>query len=91
MSEEKISKKLDVNGISKTLATFCGFYLFFSAILPALGFDFLWWNNKSLIILSSFYPGIAPTFIGVLLAFIWGAVSGALFGIIFAWLYNKFI
>jgi len=89
MTDKKLVKLLDVHSFSKVLSIFCGFYLFLTAFFPAIGFDFLWWNNRSLTILGAFYPGMAPTFFGVILAFIWGTVSGALFGLIISWLYTK--
>ncbi len=87
---EVVSLRLDPQALAKAFAVICGLFLFLAALLPALNFDFLWWNNKSLATVAVFYPGIAPTFLGALIALVWGAVSGAVFGLLVAWAYNKF-
>ncbi len=88
--QKKLKLKLDAQPLAKTFALICGLYLFLAALIPALGFNILWWNNRSLAILAAFYPGIAPTFLGCLIGLVWGVVSGAVLGLIIAWAYNKF-
>ena len=85
-----IGFRLDPQILAKTFAVICGVYLLLAALLPALSIDLLWWNTRSLAVLAAFYPGMAPTFLGSLIALIWGVASGAIFGLVIAWVYNKF-
>ena len=86
----KLSNVLEPQPLAKTFSVIYGVYLLLAALIPALGFDFLWWNTRALAALAAFYPGVAPTFLGALIGLIWGVVSGAIFGLVVAWLYNKF-
>jgi len=89
MSNKKEYTKLDIHGFGKALAIVLGINSFLTAFLPALGFNVLWWNNKSLAFMSAFFQGMSPTFFGALLGLVWGVVSGAVFGMIISWIYNK--
>ena len=89
MSNKKEAKKLDIHGFGKACAIVFGINSFLFAFLPALGFNVLWWNHKSLAVMSAFFPGMSPTFFGALLGLVWGVVSGAIFGMIISWFYNK--
>ena len=86
----KICSKLEPQPLAKTFAIICGLYLLLAALIPALGFNVLWWNSKALTILAAFYPGMAPTLLGALIGLVWGAVSGAVLGFVVAWIFNKF-
>ena len=41
--------------------------------------------------MSSVYLGYDSTFIGLIVGIIWAIVDGAIGGVIFAWLYNRFV
>ncbi len=75
--------------LAKTFAIICGAYLFLAALIPALGFNVLWWNNRSLATLAAFYPGIAPTILGAVIGLVWGVISGAVLGLVIGWIYKK--
>jgi len=92
MAKKKLTEscKFKPQSLAKAFALLCGLYLFLAALLPALGFEVLWWNNRALTILAAFYPGLAPTFLGALIGLIWGVVTGALYGLIIAWIYDRF-
>jgi hypothetical protein len=42
-------------------------------------------------VLSSLYVGYGPTFVGAVTGAVWAFVHGLVFGILIAWLYNKFL
>jgi len=41
--------------------------------------------------LSSVYIGYGPTFVGSISGAVWAFVDGLLFGVVVAWLYNRFL
>ena len=47
-------------------------------------------EGHTLVLLSVFYIGYAVTYLGSMVALIYGFVSGALVGAAFCWLYNQF-
>ena len=46
---------------------------------------------KGIEVMSYFYVGFAPTFIGSIKGAIWGFFDGFIGGVIIAWLYNKLV
>ena len=81
---------LSAKSLAKTFAIIAGVDCFLHALFPALGVNVLWWNSKSLEVLSAFFPGMNASFGGVIIGLVWGIVWGALAGGIFGWMYNKF-
>lgn len=64
---------------------------FLHSAIPAMGFTVLWWNAEALTTLQKFYSGISATLLGAILAIIWGLLTGALFGYLFAITHNWFL
>ena len=80
--------KLNVRALCLTCGVLWGFVMFLTnvlyAIYPGYGFEFL-------SAISSIYPGYFPGgIIGVALGTFYGFIDGAIFGLLLAWLYNKF-
>jgi hypothetical protein len=48
-------------------------------------------GGQTLSRLGQIYPGYSVTFVGSIVGLIWGFVSMALLGWLFAWLYNMFV
>ena len=47
------------------------------------------YGTDLVVLLSSIYPGFAPSLKGLVIGLIWGFVDGAICAALFAWLYNK--
>lgn len=66
-----------------------------AGLLWALGVLLLGWmsalglNSAFVGALGNYYIGYAPTFLGGIIGAIWGFVDAAVFGLVFAWLYNS--
>ncbi len=50
---------------------------------------FLDWGRIMVAVLASLYPGYSSALPGIIAGTLWAFVDGALFGVLFAWLYNK--
>ena len=49
------------------------------------------WGVELASTLSSLYIGYGPTFVGSISGAVWAFVDGLLFGVVVAWLYNRFL
>ncbi len=49
------------------------------------------WGVPLAAVLASLYIGFGPTFVGSISGAVWAFVDGFLFGIVVAWLYNRFL
>ena len=49
------------------------------------------WGVALAAVLQSLYLGYGPSFVGDIAGAVWGFVDGFLFGILIAWLYNRFL
>jgi len=47
-------------------------------------------SGEHLQLLSRFYPGYSVSCKGSLIGLIYGLIDGGIFGLVFAWIYNKF-
>lgn len=48
------------------------------------------WGTQVVMLLSSFYIGYEPTFLGGIIGAVWGFVDGAISGLVIGYLYNVF-
>ena len=59
-------------------------------------FVITWWiillegSSDTTTFIGKFYLGYSLTPIGSIIGFVWGLVDGAIGGVMFAWLYNRF-
>ena len=76
----------------KALATgfgiFWGVYLGLAALFAMSGVTFIWFSPAFFGTLTSIYPGLAATGIGVVLGLVYGFICGAICGGLIAGLYN---
>ncbi|AWF81186.1 hypothetical protein BTJ40_10350 [Microbulbifer sp. A4B17] len=72
------------NALGVAIGVLWAFYTFFCGITAMFG-----WGTVLVEVLSSFYIGYAPTFIGAVIGAVWGFVDGYIAGIIIGWVYNK--
>ena len=55
-----------------------------------------WWiillegSSSTTTFIGKFYLGYSLTPVGSIIGFVWGLVDGAIGGVMFAWLYNRF-
>jgi len=75
--------KLNVKAITFSFGIVCGIYMLFLGWVAYGG-----WGSDIVKIISSFYIGFKPTFVGGIIGGIWGFFDGAIFGLILGFLYN---
>jgi hypothetical protein len=76
---------MNVKAFAVTAGILWGFLFFACTLLEAargLG--------RTLSRLSAVYPGYSVSYLGSVAGLVYGFVSGALIGVAFAWLYNRF-
>lgn len=61
---------------------------FFHVFFPAIGIDFLVWNANVFTAFIAWAPGVSPTILGAFVASFYGFVWGALLGHVFSLIYN---
>ncbi len=79
-------EKINATALAITLGLIYGVILLAISLLSWL----TGWGKDIMAIYASFFPGLAPTITGSLIAAIWGFVFGAIFGYVIAVLYNYF-
>ncbi len=52
---------------------------------------FFGWGVELAQVMSSLYIGFSPTFVGTIAGAVWAFADGFVFGILVAWLYNRFL
>jgi hypothetical protein len=52
---------------------------------------FFKWGELVALMLSSLYIGYKPTFVGSITGAVWAFAHGFVFGLLTAWLYNRFL
>ena len=68
----------------------------FGLVLGISLFVITWWiillegSSNSTTFIGKFYLGYSLTPIGSIIGFVWGLIDGAIGGVMFAWLYNRF-
>ena len=80
-----MKEKLHVWALTLSLAVVSALWLMIVAWLGALG-----WGTPVIELMSAYYIGYAPTFIGGLVGIVWGAILGGLCGCLIAVFYNLF-
>lgn len=83
-----MAAQLSWKGLAIAAGIFWGVYLGAAALFAMLNVTFWWFNPQIFSLLAGAYPGLAPTFVGVLAGLVWGALCGAVCGGILAALYN---
>jgi ABC-type transport system involved in multi-copper enzyme maturation permease subunit len=63
----------------------------FSVFILGIMATFFGWGAPLALILSSVYVGFTPTVAGTMAGAVWGFAEGFIFGIMIAWLYNRFL
>ncbi len=62
-----------------------------SVAFLALAAGLFGWGTTFAMILQGLYIGFAPSIPGAIAGAVWGFVNGLIFGILVAWLYNRFL
>jgi hypothetical protein len=82
--------KLDIKAMICSLAVFWGAVVFFTGAA-----NLIWtgYGGEFLRLLASIYPGYKASGSGgdFIVGVLYALVDGALFGLVFAWLYNRFL
>ncbi len=78
--------KLDIKALGLSFGIVWAMAIFLSGICSL----FFNWCTGIVIVFSSIYIGYSATVVGSLIGAAWAFVDGAIFGIVVAWLYNKF-
>ena len=79
-------QKISVKAFALAWGISFGLYALLLGWLAAFG-----WGDKIVDILSSFYIGYAPTFLGGIIGGVWAFFDGAIGGAIMALIYNAFV
>jgi len=79
-------QKLNVKSFALAWGISFGIYFIFIGWVAALG-----WGDKIVELISSFYIGYAPTFLGGIIGGVWAFFDGLIGGAIIAFVYNAFI
>jgi ascorbate-specific PTS system EIIC-type component UlaA len=82
---KKGSSKMNVKAFALASGLLLGVLLFLATLVEAARGE-----GHNLILLAVFFIGYSVTYLGSLVALVYGFVSGALIGAAFAWLYNRF-
>ena len=78
--------RLNTKAFALTSGIFLGAAVFLMTIwLLVFGFE-----GQQIRTLDHFYFGYSFSFIGAVIGAVWGFIDGALCGLVFAWLYNRF-
>ena len=83
-----MADKLNWKGVATAGAIMWGVYLGLAACFAMWGVTIQLFSPEMFAMLTSIYPGLAPTFAGIITGLLWGAGCGAFCGGIFAGLYN---
>lgn len=78
--------KLNVKALAFSLAITHALGLLFLGWAAAFG-----WGVDLALLVSTFYMGFMPTFVGGIIGAIWGFVDGLIAGLVIAYLYNAFV
>lgn len=84
MKKEK-SARLSIIGLALGVGICWGLCLLFTGWTSIFG-----WGTAFVSVLSSFYIGYEPSFIGGIIGGIWGFFDGFVLGVIVAFFYNVF-
>jgi ascorbate-specific PTS system EIIC-type component UlaA len=76
---------MNVKAFALAAGLLLGVLLFLATLVEAARGE-----GHNLILLAVFFIGYSVTYLGSLVALVYGFVSGALIGAAFAWLYNRF-
>ncbi len=87
MAENPNHSKLGVISFGLALGVTWGLSLAFLAVMAAA----FKWGAAAALILANLYIGYGPNFIGAMSGAVWGFTNGFVFGVLIAWLYNKFL
>ena len=87
MAQDHHHTTLGVISFGLALGVTSAIFVFFLGIMAAW-FD---WGVPAAAVLSSVYIGFGPTFVGSISGAVWAFVDGLLFGVLVAWLYNRFL
>ena len=90
MIQDKKCGYLSPKALAMSLAVLWGAYVFLlGLVLTAFpNVKFFWISRELLEILATLYPGYAATVAGSFIGLFWGALCGAVGGLIIAWLHN---
>lgn len=80
-------KKLNVKALAFSFGIAWLILIFIIGIISSLSN----WGVEFVNLVSSIYPGFAPTFLGSIIGGIWGFLSGLVWGGIIGSFYNKLI
>jgi len=79
--------RLGVISFGLAVGVTCAAFVFFLGIMAA----FFEWGIVLAATLSSFLIGFGPSLVGSIAGAVWAFVAGFLFGLMIAWLYNRFL
>ncbi len=75
--------KLNIKAVTFSFAILAAIYMMFLGWVACGG-----WGKDLVTVISSFYIGYEPSFIGGIIGGAWAFVDGAIFGVILGSLYN---
>lgn len=75
---------------ASALGLACGVLHAICMVVVALGVWMFGWWAGSVALISEWYPGFGPSFMGLVAGAFWGFLEGFVGGYLLAWFYNKF-
>ena len=87
MAQDHHHTTLGVISFGLALGVTSAIFVFLLGIMAA----WFGWGVEMARTLSSLYIGFGPTFVGSISGAVWAFVDGLLFGVLVAWLYNRFL
>lgn len=87
-----MAQKLDIKAAVIAMSALWGGYVFLLGVLTSLGVDkVIWFSKDAVSMISSIYPGFAPTLLGAAIGGAQAVVCAVVGTGIFVWLYNKLL
>ena len=80
--------QLDVKAWALAGGILSGAYMFLVVLFERLSVDFFFSSSAYYTLVASLYPGVTPTWMGAVLALVYGALAGGIFAGLFAWVHN---
>ena len=79
-------QKLSLKGLAIGLGSIFGIYIFIIGIAASFG-----WGNALVNSIGTLYIGYGPSFLGALVGLVYAFIDGAIAGLILGWIYNKIV